>query len=63
MSAKQQILNAVMAMDDDATWDKILEDLEVAGALDESIRDAENGRLIPHDEVMKVFERCPKNTK
>lgn len=57
MTTKQEAIDTILAMPDNVSLDDIAEEIRITAALQRSRKDIEAGRLIPSDEVMKVFDR------
>jgi predicted transcriptional regulator len=57
MSAKELVLDLVQQMPEEATLSDILYELYVRHEIEEGMRDVDEGRIIPHEEVMKRLER------
>jgi predicted transcriptional regulator len=55
MSQKQQLMEALQLLPEDATLDELLEELTILTAIRRGEADADAGRLIPHDEVIRRF--------
>jgi predicted transcriptional regulator len=57
MSAKELVLDLVQQMPEESTLSDILYELYVRHEIEEGLRDIDEGRTIPHEEVMKRLER------
>ena len=53
MSGKAAVLETVDALPDEATIEEIIEALSVLAAIRRGEADAEEGRVVPHDEVKR----------
>jgi predicted transcriptional regulator len=54
---KQELMAALESLPDDATFDDVIERLHFVYAVLEGLRDIEEGRVIPHEEVVKRMSR------
>lgn len=52
-SLKEDLMWALERMDDDASFEDILDRMFLINGIRRGIEDADEGRLIPHDEVVK----------
>lgn len=50
---KQVVLDAVQALGDDATFEEIEYVLHVRARIEEGLRAADEGRVVPHEEVKR----------
>jgi predicted transcriptional regulator len=55
-SAKQMIVDAVQRLPDDATIEDAMERLYFLQKIERGLADVAAGRIVPHDEVLRVFE-------
>lgn len=55
-SAKQMIVDAVQRLPDDATIEDAMERLYFLQKIERGLADADAGRVIPHEEVLRIFE-------
>ena len=62
MSAKQLVIKAVRALPDESTMAQIAEEIAILAAIERGEAEADAGKLIPHDEVVRRMERW-KTTK
>jgi predicted transcriptional regulator len=53
MSDKQAIMEAIRSLPDDATSERILEEVALQTALRRGLRDLNAGRVVPHEEVKR----------
>ena len=56
-TTKKQALNVIKKMSDKATWDDIMYEIYVRKKIAAGIKAADEGRVIPHEEVKKRFLR------
>lgn len=54
-SAKQEAREVIDGLPDSATWDEVMYELYVRQKIAEGIRAADEGRVVPHEEVKKRF--------
>jgi len=50
-SAKQATLDLVERLDDDVSFEDILHEVHVLQKIERGLRDADSGRVTPHDQV------------
>jgi predicted transcriptional regulator len=56
MSAiKEAVLEMVKSLPDECTWDDVMYRLYVRQKIEAGIKDADEGRVVPHDEVFKEW--------
>ena len=55
--AKEQAMSVIQSLPDDCTYDDIMYELYVRKKVEEGIKDADEGRTIPHEEVKKRFAK------
>ena len=55
ISTKQLVLDAVQCWPDDITMDQAIERIYVIRKLERAMQDDEAGRIIPHEEVKRMF--------
>ena len=53
MSAKQLVIQAVRALPDDSTMAQIAEEVAILAAIQRGEEEADAGKLIPHEEVVR----------
>ena len=53
---KQAIYELAESLPDDCTWDDVMYRLYVRQKIEAGIEDADEGRLVPHDEVFKEWQ-------
>jgi predicted transcriptional regulator len=53
MSDKQPIMEAIRSLPDEATSERILEEVALLTALRRGLRDLNAGRVVPHEEVKR----------
>ncbi|HEV8540140.1 MAG TPA: hypothetical protein VGQ60_03160 [Nitrospiraceae bacterium] len=56
-TTKKQALELIKKLPEKATWDDIMYEIYVRKKIAEGIKDADEGRVIPHEEVKKRFLR------
>ena len=56
-TTKKQALDVIKRMPDKATWDDIMYEIYVRKKIATGIKAADEGRVIPHEEVKKRFLR------
>jgi predicted transcriptional regulator len=54
-SAKQEAREAIERLPDSATWDELMYELYVRQKIAAGIKAADEGRVVPHEEVKKKF--------
>jgi predicted transcriptional regulator len=54
-TAKEQAIDSISGLPANATWQDILYRLYVRRKIEEGIKAAQEGRLVSHDEVKKLF--------
>ena len=54
---KEALLELAKDLPNECTWDDVMYRIYVRQKIEAGLRDAEEGRLIPHDEVFKEFEQ------
>ena len=57
LSEKEEAKRILEALPDHATWDDIMYEFYVKKKIDESLRAAKEGRVVPHEEVKKRLTR------
>jgi predicted transcriptional regulator len=56
MSAiKDAVLELVQKLPDDCTWDDVMHQIYVRQKIEAGIKDADEGRLVPHEDVFKEW--------
>ena len=53
MSAKQLVIKTVRALPDDSTIEQIAEQIAILASIERGEAEADSGKLIPHDEVVR----------
>jgi predicted transcriptional regulator len=56
-TTKKQALDVIKKMSDKATWDDIMYEIYVRKKIAAGIKAADEGRVIPHEEMKKLFLR------
>ena len=54
-TAKQQTIEMVKKLPNKATWDDIMYEIYVRKKIDAGIHAADEGRVVPHEDVKKRF--------
>ena len=54
-TAKDKAIDLVSRLPEKASWQEIIYRLEVRRKIEEGIKAAEEGRVVSHDEVKKLF--------
>jgi predicted transcriptional regulator len=57
MTTKEIVINTIQSLPDDSTWDSIQERINFMAGVRKGIRELDEGKGIPHDQVKKDFER------
>ena len=57
-TAKQIVLEVLESLPDDCSLEDVAYQLYVRQSVEEGERDADAGRLVPHDEVMREARKC-----
>ena len=57
-TAKQIVLEVLESLPDDCSLEDVAYQLYVRQSVEEGERDADAGRLAPHDEVMREARKC-----
>jgi predicted transcriptional regulator len=55
-TAKDEAINAISRLSDEASWDEIMYKIYVKRKIEEGLRAADEGRTIPHEEVKELFK-------
>ncbi|MGZ8846839.1 MAG: hypothetical protein ACXW3C_10280 [Pyrinomonadaceae bacterium] len=55
-TAKNEAINAIAHLSDEASWDEIMYKIYVKRKIEEGLRAAEERRTIPHEEVKELFK-------
>ncbi len=55
-AVKDAILELARDLPDRCTWDEVMERIHVPQKIERGLRDADEGRTVPHDEVFREFE-------
>lgn len=55
-NVREELLKLAERLPYDCTWDDVMYWIYVRQKIEEGIRDAEEGRVIPHEEVFAEFE-------
>jgi len=57
LTTKKQALEMIKRLPERATWDDIMYEIYVRKKISQGIKAADEGRVIPHEEVKKRFLR------
>ena len=57
LSAKQASLRLIERLEDDVSFEDIIYELYFLQKVERGLRDVEEGRTIPHEQVRKEFEQ------
>jgi predicted transcriptional regulator len=57
-TAKQVVLDLLESLPDDCSLEDITYELYVRQAIAQGEREADTGRLVPHDEVLRQARKC-----
>jgi DNA gyrase/topoisomerase IV subunit B len=57
MSTKQEIIEMIKSMPDNATVDDVMEKLYVRAKIESAIKQIDEGKGIPHDQVKEKFKK------
>jgi predicted transcriptional regulator len=57
MTAKDLVIEAALALPDDATFEVVLEEIAILAAIQRGVDDANAGRVVPHEEVKRRVAR------
>jgi predicted transcriptional regulator len=56
-SVKEQVIELVNTLPDECTWDDVMYQIYVRQKIEAGLKDADEGRLVPHEEVFKESEQ------
>lgn len=56
MNIKEIVINTIKSLPDDSTWDCIQERINFMAGVRKGLREIDEGKGIPHDQVKKDFE-------
>ncbi len=56
-TAKQSAINAIRTLPDDSSYEDIMERLYFMQKIEAGLKDVEEGRVIPHEEVKKRLSK------
>ena len=56
-TAKEQAFDSISHLPSDATWEDLFYSLYVRRKIEEGVKAANNGRVLSHDEVKRLFVR------
>jgi len=56
-AVKEAALEMISTLPDDVSWDDVMNELYVRLKIEAALRDASEGRVVPHEEIRKRFLR------
>ncbi|NBC19261.1 MAG: hypothetical protein GVY18_18300 [Bacteroidetes bacterium] len=56
-SAKEASLKLIEQLDDDVTYEEILYELNLLQKIERGLRDVQEGRVTPHDEIKRKYKK------
>ena len=54
-TAKEEAINLIARLPDEASWDDIMYEMYVKKKINLGIRASDEGRVVPHEEVKRIF--------
>lgn len=54
-SIKEESIHLIQSLPDSVTWDDIIYEMYVKKKIEKGLKDIEEGRVVPHEEVKKRF--------
>lgn len=54
-TTKEEAINLINRLPDEVNWDDIMYEMYVKKKIELGIKAADEGRVVPHDEVMRMF--------
>ena len=54
-TAKEEAINLINRLPDEASWDDIMYEIYVKKKIELGINAADEGRVLPHEDVKKIF--------
>lgn len=54
-SVKQAALETISRLPDEVSWEEVLRELYVREKIEQGLKDAEEGRVIPHKRIKEQF--------
>ena len=57
MTIKEIVINTIQSLPDDADWESIQERINFMAGVRKGLRELDDGKGIPHDQVKKEFEK------
>jgi hypothetical protein len=54
-TTKEEAINLITRLPDEASWDDIMYEMYVKKKIELGIKAADEGRVVPHDEVKRIF--------
>ena len=56
-TAKEEAIKTISRLPEEASWDEIMYKIYVKRKIEEGLKAADEGRIVSHEEVKKLFER------
>lgn len=56
-SIKEESIHLIQSLPESVTWDDIIYEMYVKKKIEKGLKDIEEGRVVPHEEVKKRFQR------
>ena len=54
-TVKEESIHLIQSLPDTVTWDDIIYEMYVKKKIEKGLKDIEEGRVVPHEEVKKRF--------
>jgi predicted transcriptional regulator len=54
-TTKEEAINLITRLPDEASWDDIINEMYLKKKIELGIRAADDGRVIPHEDVKRMF--------
>ena len=54
-TAKEEAINLITRLPDEASWDDIMYEMYVKKKIERGVRAADEGRVVAHDDVKRMF--------
>ncbi len=54
-TVKEESIHLIQSLPDSVTWDDIIYEMYVKKKIEKGLKDIEEGRVVPHEEVKKRF--------
>ncbi|MBI3469113.1 MAG: hypothetical protein HY000_39415 [Planctomycetes bacterium] len=55
-SVREELIELAKQLPEECTWDDVMYQIYVRQKIETGLKDADEGRLIPHDEVFQEFQ-------